>query len=105
MRAALGPRVRRPAAGAQQALEARNTFGMMGGSGPHVVHVPRQPQADLGLFGRLGRPVEGDAQVAELTVQLVEGDDPGLVLTVVERPGERAVVLEVTSLPVGALRR
>ena len=98
-----GSPVRRPAAGVQQALESRQTFGMMGAGGPHVVHVSRQPQADVGLFGRLRRPVEGDAQVAELAEQLVEGDDPGLVLTVVERPGEDGVVLEMPSPPVGTL--
>ena len=98
-----GPRVRRPAASVQQALESRETFGMMGASGPHVVHVTRQPQADVGLFGRLRRPVEGDAQVAELAQQLVEGDDPGLVLTVVERPGDDGVVLEMPSPTVGTL--
>ncbi len=75
----------------------------MGARCPHVVEVGCQPQPDVGLLGRGRRPVEGDAQVAELTQQLVEGDGPGLVLTVVERPGEAGVVVKVTSLPVVVL--
>ena len=91
-----------PRPACEQPVEAPQTFGMMGARCPHVVQVGRQPQPDVGLLGRGRRPVEGDAQVAELAQQLVEGDDPGLVLTVVERPGEAGVVVEVTSLPVVA---
>ena len=105
-----GPRaIARPATHGRSGAARRSraqTFVMMGAGSPHVVQVARQPQARRRPPRvRRRRPVEGDAQVAELAQQLVEGDDPGLVLTVVERPGEAGVVVKVPSSAGRRVRR
>ena len=89
--------LRRPGSTAKQGGEASDTLGLMGSTEPQELEMERQPQAGFGPILGARRPIQGDAEVAELAPKPLDRNPMvGLVHVVGLGAGDVEVEVEVT---------